>query len=467
MNEPENTSAPTSTDVARRPDVSGDFLAERGIDPAVWAARGCRRYERGDRWVRDEFRGFLPPTRLGTVTRIVNQSPGWIMPKHPIPGRPPIPPQLRPDKPVVVDQRGTWHWHGPIWCEHPVFPEEAGETLAGKPLPQRLLMYGAAAEAHTVSRHGGELVDLVHYHPPEAAKYVLLGDGARIDLHPLALERLAATDVVFFALEGTPKTDAILSAGACAFGVPSVTCWKSRELIEFAIEYLHGKTVLVVPDADWATNPQVEWQALKIRTLLRRRTVDAYVAAPPTEADCDPGDYHKGIDDFRGARHNLGELVLDNREPPARRDIDSALECLPYGTQRGSTLADALELLSLAAHDGTLRLSFPTLKNRLGIRHANRVVPVLQQLGAADTITVTHGSLHTVQEPIPGRKGHTLTVWERTPTISIEERYRADRRRSQLFAEEFWQRAAWTKLREDIDELKDWRRGLEERTEAA
>ena len=81
---------------------SPEWLAEKGIDKAIWDARGCKRYERGDRWVKEEFREFLPRTRLGTVTKVVNQSAGWFMPKHAPPGFPPIPPQLRPDKPVIT-----------------------------------------------------------------------------------------------------------------------------------------------------------------------------------------------------------------------------------------------------------------------------------------------------------------------------------------------------------------------------
>ena len=94
------------------------FLASRGIDPAIWAGRGCRRYEQGDAWVKEQFRPFFTNpvaghsdsrTRLATVTQIVNQSPGWIMPKHAPPGFRSIPPQLRRTSPCssTGNPRGT------------------------------------------------------------------------------------------------------------------------------------------------------------------------------------------------------------------------------------------------------------------------------------------------------------------------------------------------------------------------
>jgi len=98
--------------------------------------------------------------------------------------------------------------------------------------------------------HNGVPIDLVHSHTPHEPKYVLLGEGARIDLHPLVARLLPEYEIVVFVLEGTPRTDAVLSAGAVGLGVWSVTCWDADELIRFARQ-LRGKHVLVVADADW------------------------------------------------------------------------------------------------------------------------------------------------------------------------------------------------------------------------
>jgi hypothetical protein len=372
-------------------DSADGFLASRGIDPAVWAARGCRRYERGAGWVKEEFRSFLPASRLGTVTRIANQSAGWAMPKHAPLGFPPIPPQLRPDRPIILDRRTIWHYHGPKTEDWPVFPE-AADGAAGKKFPRQRIMYGARADSHVRAEgedydletgsgeHNGQPIDVVHRHAPRDAKYVLLGAGKRIDLHPFAKQLLPDARVVFFVLEGTPKTDAVLSAGGVAFGVPSVTCWDPCELTVFASRCLQGKTLLVVPDADWATNWQVERQALKIRTLLRRRGVDAYVCAPPFDAI----PYYKGVDDHLGAGKTLDELVIEGREPNFDR-IWAATRCVQY--QRRKSAFNALENLSLYVNtDGTLTVSFAAIKRLLDIRDSDRVLPVLKSIEHTFTV---------------------------------------------------------------------------------
>jgi hypothetical protein len=499
-----------------------EWLEEKGIDPAVWEARGCRRYERGDPSIKEEFREFLPSSRWGTVTRIVNQSAGWYMPKHPPPGFPPIPSQLRPDKPVITDPQTTWQYHGPeldgvsSWKDvrkifgedgRPVYPPEAGPKLAGRPLPMKreepdgtwvftgCLLWGAAAESHVnavpkdgegdydpvtgLGAHNGVPVDFVHKHAPSAAKYLMLGKSSRIDMHPVALERLPQAKVVFLVMEGTPKTDSILSTGACAIGIPSVTCWDDREFHRFAGDFLPGKTVLVVPDADWSVNWQVERQALKIRTLLRRRRkgIEAHVCAPPTKDETGPDNYCKGPDDHLAVkppdgwdpdawrRYRLGELVIDGRELPFQR-IKEAVQGLPHQRRKGAERT--LENLSLYVDRKTheLKPTFQTLKGLLGIRDADRIVEHLEWI--SHCFTIMSGSLETkVEKTRYGRKQEE-TVWTDRPKIRLNEEYRANQRRSKLLVEDFWQREAQLMhgvaiqgIRDDIDELKRWRRDQE------
>ena len=467
--------------------------------------------------------------KIGTVTKWVNQCTckdrdepgyvcpgtcgGWLLVKHSPPGYPPVPPQLRPDEPISANERVQWHKHDGIWSPWPDFTAEAGEKRAGKPLPRRVqvkkgpdkgewvraemrsVLYGPPAEAHIhrgldsegkpkegakpydpetgEGYHMGVNVKGVHRHAPDKGKYQLLGKAARIDLHPLALGLLAEAETVFFVLEGTLKNDSVLSGirrerrRCSVFSVPSVSMWEPGELERFANEHLQGKVVLVVPDADWHQNHLVEWQALKIRTLLRRWGVDSYIAAPPVEEDCEPDDYWKGIDDFRGSGHKLGELMLDGREPPPEDRLDRAVWNLPHQYRRPAR--DALLWLSLCENKrGVIRLGFQTLKKRLGYDgHADRLVPVLQALERVGAITIKRGSLHTMQKPIPGRKGWTQTMWEQKPTITLDGAYRANRERSGLLAEDFWQRTAVELLRAEVDDLKSWRREQESRNEAA
>jgi hypothetical protein len=474
-----------------------EWLEEKGIDEARWAERGCWRYERGDPRVVEAFRPFLRPSKLATVTKVVNQSAGWVMVKHAPPRFPPIPPQLRPDIPVIVDGRTIWHYHGPDTGERPVFPPEAGE-LAGKPLPMKrkeadgkwvytgCLLWGAVAEAHVWSkpndgegdydivtgegRHNGVPVDVVHRHAPQAAKYVLLTnredddprakrEASRIDLPPLARQLLGDAKVVFMALEGTPKTDAVLSAGYPVFGVPSVTCCDPRELRDFAWRFLKERTVLIVPDADWATNWQVERQALKIRTLHHRLGIDAHVCAPPTEDETD--DYHKGVDDFLGAGYELGELTIAGREVPFLEIFGAVQGIHPY--HRQASVKRALEDLSLYVNreDGKLCKkgewtgSFQALKGLLGIRDSDRVVRLLEDIGHC--FTVVSGSIEReVKKTRYGRR-HEETVFTNRPTISLNEEFRAHQRRERLLAKDFWQRRAFESHDQRLDELERWR----------
>ena len=330
-------------------------------------------------------------------------------------------------------------------------------------------MWGTKADAHVnkggtpydiatgEGHHNGQPVDVVHQHAPREAKYVLLGEGSRIDLHPWAAELLPEAKVVFLVMEGTPKTDAVLSAGGVAFGIPSVTCWDPQELETFATDNLRGKTVLVVPDADWATNPQVERQALKVRTLLRRLGIDADVCAPPHDAD----DYHKGIDDYLGAGYALGDLEVSGREPQYGR-IREAVADVPY--RRRKYVARAVEDLSLYADgDGKVSFTFAGLKNLLGIPRSDRAVSMLEALEATHTFTVEKGSLEPVKRSVFYGKYEETVFTKPQPTIAMSEQFRAWRKRAKLSMMDYHQGAAIDVIRDELDELKGRLGDLEQR----
>jgi hypothetical protein len=467
-----------------------EWLEGKGIDPDVWDARGCKRYERGDAWVKEMIRPYVrvskhqPPVwrdgkwrartrpklniNLPTIDKVVSECGGWVMPKHHIPGTEPMPPQLRPDVEVILDPRPIWHFHSSAsyvspW---PTFPPEAGVKLAGRGLPVDRVMLGREGAAHVARDRGGEPydpetgtgehkgvpVDKVHPHAPSVAKYLLLGDRedtVRIDLHPVALERLSQVEAVFAVLEGGPKTDAILSTGACAFGVPSVTCWDADELLAFAHEYLRDKAILIVPDADWYEKDEVARQATRVRTLLRRRGFKwSYVVAPPYDA----ADYHKGIDDYLGAGYSLDHLMVEGRQPQRERIREAVSKIIPY--QRRDSAYFALEDMSLYADaDGRLDMSFPSLKKLLGVSKSHRLVPLLESL--EHTFTIERGSLETELRPrFFGR--YKDTVWVDQPTITLDEYYRADERREQLLTADFWQRR-FQSHEQRLDDLERWR----------
>jgi len=422
-----------------------DILRKRGVSEAVQAARGYRRYAKGASWVVEEFRAAGDPTvNLATVARIVNQSEGWLIPKHPIPDAPAIAPQLRPDEPVFTNPTSTWHWHGETRDDPRTGPFLSRRTKSGA-VHRVPVLRGRAAEQHigAVSdepydwrtgegSHRGENPRGFHRHAPHRAKYVLLGKGKRIDVHPLALERLPAAEVVYFGIEGSIKTDAILSAGGVAFGVPSVTMWPRRELRWFAERHLQGKTIVIVPDADWAIKPAVAWQALKLRTFLRQceplgRWV--FVAAPPVALDL------KGIDDYLGHRdgHALDELVLMGREP----DYGLIWDATAHVRGRSRAVAERMLEMAILVADDDGRLADDDGPLRFGgygsMAIADKWQATARALDSLRDVLQVDGSLEieTITETIRDENQQERQVqrheFKQTPSITVPERHRASR----------------------------------------
>jgi hypothetical protein len=408
---------------------------------------------------------------------------GWVMPKWAPPDFPKsIAPQLRPDAEVVLDPFGKWHTHGTLYGDpYPRFPEEAGivypesyrankkypsgkphplagkpHPLAGKPKPlprEWVMAYGTAeCEAHIngtgdpynpetgEGAHNGEDYPGVHYHVLETAKYILITPdrprhkrGVGVDLHPWALERLDDAEVVYLAMEGILKTDAIITAGGCAFGIPSVTFWNRHELIEVAERFLIGKRLYIIPDADGVKKPEVMRQALRLRTVFRRAGVEhVFCAAPPIELFYSSGEKIKAVDDYLGAGYPLDGLEIIGWEPPVDL-IEEVTESIGYGrTKSRRVLAD----LSLFAHtDGTLRYArpngnlvpfgFQSIKKLIDVEHSDRVVDTLRRI--EDYCKATAGSLDTETRFIMTRhkKEQPVTFWTDPPTLRLDERLRA------------------------------------------
>ena len=326
---------------------SAEWCDLHGIDVGVWRARGVWRYHDSshDReCVKEPFRSALSAEQFkrlsGKISSVVRQSPGQLMPKHPLPGNPPIPPQLRPDHPVITDHRFTWHYHGPAPepGEWPCYPVEAGEHRVGKKLipvgematwmlekvgeiagpdgetlhaytrVEHAPKFGYVISAGEVERHinrvkeepydpatgegdhHGDNPDFVHKHAPHKAKYVLFGDNKRIDVHPWVPKMLKKAKRVLFVMEGTPKNDSCVSAGEAVISVPSVTLWDANE-VAGAVRWVRtinpDAPFVVVPDADGIFNSNVRRQALFLRSCIRRNGAQAYIAAPYAEEDID------------------------------------------------------------------------------------------------------------------------------------------------------------------------------------
>lgn len=126
------------------------------------------------------------------------------------------------------------------------------------------------------------------YHFPKGA-----GNGARLDMHPWAAERLqqllrSPTDwYVVFALEGCLKADAALehildhNEPATVVSVPSITLWHQADgLQRFTMEYLQGLSVYVVCDSDWDPTDERRSKTMDPNAVVRQaRTLTAQLRA--------------------------------------------------------------------------------------------------------------------------------------------------------------------------------------------
>lgn len=254
----------------------------------------------------------------------------------------------------------------------------------------------------------------------------------RIDVHPWALERLAKAELVFFGIEGCPKADAMLQnildtgINASVVSVPAVGMWNAPELQNVCRFVLAGKTVVIVPDGDWAYNVMVENQARVFQSRLMEYGVqNVIIAAPPVVPVYDENgepvfnpngtrkvkapkvEYKgkmeelKGVDDFLGlGKRSLADLACINYEPLPREEIEAwvreHLPPLPPERKRGyrsdhiNSLVSKINALGLAG--GEFQLTLGMLAGYLGIRHQH-VSQALQELEDMGAIT-KHGDFN-------------------------------------------------------------------------
>lgn len=170
-----------------------------------------------------------------------------------------------------------------------------------------------------------------------AAKYVfpLGANSARIDMNPDPQNVKNLTQGkgrIYFAMEGSIKNDAILTAikkedpHAAVVNVPSVTLWQEKggaagEVKWFTQKYGKGREIVLIPDADGIINPNVMAQAKGLGSALKNFGAGSVIlAAPPTKKGTrkviDHFDLPSGIDEGRkgvddhlgGGRGTLGQL---------------------------------------------------------------------------------------------------------------------------------------------------------------
>ena len=269
--------------------------------------------------------GKDPDDHRGINTQAIHFHERWAKYVFPTAGR--------VDETWSHDHHATWHvheGHSDQWIAAHVAKEHGGSEAAwyGQQPHAHAGTFDVKMARHVDKRHGGTDVAGEHEHT-ERKKDKGLNLARRLDIHPDAMDKIRRAEVVFLSIEGCMKADAILAKDAAVFSVPSVSLWDCPELETFARTYLNGKEIVIVPDADWATNPEVVSQARLCHATLNRYDVARVhiAAAPVVNGSPTRG---KGVDDFLGkvGHGQLNELqTVDFYLAPATRvAINSLLE---------------------------------------------------------------------------------------------------------------------------------------------
>ena len=230
------------------------------------------------------------------------------------------------------DHHRRWHRHGDRsaqWLGKHVAAEHVNSVL---PWHDAYHEHSAEPDPRHIARHHKEDPDVQGEHEHvRRMKDRNENLARRIDVHPLAVDKICAARVVFFSIEGCMKADAILSKGAAVFSVPSVSQWDAGELPAFVDAYVRGKAVVIVPDADWFEKTEVISQARLCQAALRRLGVpEVHIAAAPVDSEGNPLVGAHGKEPKRRGRFSW-------RRWPTRRSRDGRLlpsQGDPSGHQR-------------------------------------------------------------------------------------------------------------------------------------
>lgn len=446
--------------------MSGDsrVFENRGVAEWVWRSRGYVPYAPGDLGAVKAHYAELNKEQRAFITKVLNQCDGWAIVRYAPPMFPPLQavcPELRPSA-AVKTQGPRTHWHGDgaepgglaswqkmpgtrsNWQKHidraksdddhrgvnveTVHSHQAVAKYVFPPQPKIDIAYEhehrtswkrvaeserpAKRKSHVEKYHDGVDIEGSHTHVRRVKDPSAPPLARRIDVHPLAVQKVRDDPVVFFALEGCIKADAILSAGAAVFSVPSVTLWDVPELERFAYEYLLDKTVVIVPDADWSDNLLVVIQARMCEAHLFRLGVpETHVAAPPPAFLGTPT---KGIDDFLAAQGKLEDLVVLDYELPAGMYEWVAQR----GLRRDRARRDEETIRALSTYagpSGRFEAPLQTPAHVMGLHResVSRVIHRLEDIGA---VTVD-GSLRTKSDYFSRQE----EWWKRPPITLIPE----------------------------------------------
>ncbi len=209
-----------------------EVTEESAIDPAVAWERGY----------------YLAKTkreleRLG-FKRNQQQAPAMVIPRI-SPSGEPIPPQIKPDNPLVEERNG-------------------------KSRPRK-------------------------YETPA-------GSGIRLSVPPRAVPMMWDVQQPLYITEGDKKADALASVGECCLSLQGVECWRVPEDWEWV--KLYGRQTIIAFDADVMVNPNVQKALQGLATFLRERgALVKYLAWPDTYHGT-----KTGVDDYLANGGSILEL---------------------------------------------------------------------------------------------------------------------------------------------------------------
>lgn len=471
-----------------------EVFTDRAIDLDLATVRYRPYVDLEDVFQADPNYRDLEPGQLTFLERLMEQSDGIVMVRHVPPmesiNLEPIFAELRPLDPVwtgsrrhnFVDVNGMfWDHHTrPYeqltrgWQKHVARAETADDhRLVNNPndhsheeLAKYLFPPGAHHDVPWTNHNHATMPsdkladhldrydhadgnDTVHLKRTKDPK---VNRAKRIDVHPRAVEQFAEAEVVYFALEGCLKADAILSEilrtgeRASVFSVPSVTLWDCREFPRFIDQYVKGRICIIIPDADWQDESKggaIISQALYCRSAIeewvgRGRT---HIAAPPMWL----GDVRtKGIDDFLHAGGKLHDLKIVGPRVPEDMIFYGfkSLSTSPSGKRRDRAM---LRFLSLHADvNGEYSAPLLTIARRVTRKRMDRdaVRQALMNLVETGVITTDKPLTTASRQWIPwpehnpygaewGSRGWSINrdqddFWRNIPTFTVHPRYRAE-----------------------------------------
>jgi len=423
-----------------------EFLRAHAISDEIGGNGRYVRFERGEtEFVSSFFDGFGDKC-IRLAKTVAGQSGGFIIVRRGFERD--VPPQLRPDEPVYTSNKRAWSYHPSDPTKEYVWVKTRKGQWA-----KIYALSSAQLPRHLAKHHPTGNPEYAHLEPPHAAKYVLPPGthGKRLDV-PIP-ERIVRADRVFFVIEGSLKTDAILSAGQAAFGVPSVTLWDAPELLDFvAAMGLRDKQVVIVPDADWVKNPMVIAQAMLCRERLRDHIHDVVVAAPPwadavandggerRECKCagasvdsygycsNCGGFLKGVDDFLVAGGVLDQLSVLEREHCGYALAWKAVEWYSPRADQLSRNVRALTAMSLHADENGQLIKSLSMFARILQCDRETARKAIVALYRSRTIAVEGGLNAGFQRKDPQTGSLHNYEWEERPRVTIAPPYRATHR---------------------------------------